>query len=209
MIIIGITGPTGAGKTTALGEVEKLGGAVIDCDAVYHELLESDKTLQNRLEQEFGDIRDDSGAVDRKKLGAIVFGDPEKLERLNAIAQRATVDRTRLLLEECRAKGMPLAAVDAIGLLESGMGELCHATVAVVAPPEVRVARIMAREGISQDYAWSRVRAQKPDSYYREHCTDVLENQEETPEAFREKAEIFFRDLLRQLHHITEGGHEQ
>ncbi len=196
MIIIGITGPTGAGKTTALGEVEKLGGAVIDCDAVYHELLESDKALQGRLEQEFGDIRDDSGAVDRKKLGAIVFGDPEKLERLNAIAQRATVNRTRLLLEECRAKGMPLAAVDAIGLLESGLGELCHATVAVVAPPEVRVARIMAREGISQDYAWSRVRAQKPDSYFTGGCGYTLNNDCATGAEFAARARALLESIL-------------
>lgn len=196
MIIIGITGPTGAGKTTALGEVEKLGGAVIDCDAVYHDLLESDKALQGRLEQEFGDIRDDSGAVDRKKLGAIVFGDPEKLERLNAIAQRATVDRTRLLLEECRAKGMPLAAVDAIGLLESGLGELCHATVAVVAPPEVRVARIMAREGISQDYAWSRVRAQKPDSYFTGGCGYTLNNDCATGAEFAARARALLDSIL-------------
>lgn len=196
MIIIGITGPTGAGKTTALGEVEKLGGAVIDCDAVYHDLLESDKALQDRLEQEFGDIRDDSGAVDRKKLGAIVFGDPEKLERLNAIAQRATVDRTRLLLEECRAKGMPLAAVDAIGLLESGMGELCHATVAVVAPPEVRVARIMTREGISQDYAWSRVRAQKPDSYFTGGCGYTLNNDCATGAEFAARARALLESIL-------------
>lgn len=196
MIIIGITGPTGAGKTTALGEVEKLGGAVIDCDAVYHDLLESDKALQGRLEQEFGDIRGDSGAVDRKKLGAIVFGDPEKLERLNAIAQRATVDRTRLLLEECRAKGMPLAAVDAIGLLESGLGELCHATVAVVAPPEVRVARIMAREGISQDYAWSRVRAQKPDSYFTGGCGYTLNNDCATGAEFAARARALLESIL-------------
>ncbi len=196
MIIIGITGPTGAGKTTALGEVKKLGGAVIDCDAVYHDLLESDNTLQDRLEQEFGDIRDDSGAVDRKKLGAIVFGDPEKLERLNAIAQRATVDRTRLLLEECRAKGMPLAAVDAIGLLESGLGELCHATVAVVAPPEVRVARIMAREGISQDYAWSRVRAQKPDSYFTGGCGYTLNNDCATGAEFAARARALLESIL-------------
>ena len=196
MIIIGITGPTGAGKTTALGEVKKLGGAVIDCDAVYHDLLESDNTLQNRLEQECGDIRDDSGAVDRKKLGAIVFGDPEKLERLNAIAQRATVDRTRLLLEECRAKGMPLAAVDAIGLLESGLGELCHATVAVVAPPEVRVARIMAREGISEDYAWSRVRAQKPDSYFTGGCGSTLYRAGATGAEFAARARALLESIL-------------
>ena len=97
MKIIGITGPTGAGKTTALREVEALGGAVIDCDAVYHQLLESDLALQNKLEAEFGPLRGEDGAIDRKKLGSLVFGDPEKLQRLNAIAQRATVERTKEL----------------------------------------------------------------------------------------------------------------
>ena len=86
MTVIGITGPTGAGKTTLLREVEKLGGGVIDCDAVYHELLKSDTALQDRLEKEFGPLRDEAGAIDRKKLGAVVFHDVEKLETLNAIA---------------------------------------------------------------------------------------------------------------------------
>ena len=94
--IIGITGPTGAGKTTALNEVEKLGGAVIDCDAVYHELLESDIALQSELEELFGPLRGEDRAIDRKKLGTIVFGDPEKLELLNTVAQRATVAKTEL-----------------------------------------------------------------------------------------------------------------
>ena len=87
MTVIGITGPTGAGKTTVLKEIEALGGAVIDCDAVYHEMLESDRALQESLERAFGPLRDGQGAIDRKKLGALVFGDPAKLERLNAIAQ--------------------------------------------------------------------------------------------------------------------------
>ena len=102
MTIIGITGPTGAGKTTALQAIEKLGGAVIDCDAVYNDVLERDITLQGMLESAFGPLRDESGAVDRKKLGTIVFGDPEKLAKLNTIAQTATVRRTQELLSEYR-----------------------------------------------------------------------------------------------------------
>ena len=153
MVLIGITGPTGAGKTTLLREVEALGGAVIDCDAVYHELLEHDPILQHELERRFGPLRGENGSIDRKRLGAIVFGDPEKLAQLNAVAQTATVDRTRALVEECRRQGRALAAIDAIALVESGLDRLCSATVAVTAPPEVRVRRIMAREGIPEDYA--------------------------------------------------------
>ena len=155
MTVIGITGPTGAGKTTLLQEVERLGGGVIDCDAVYHELLKRDTTLQDGLERTFGPLRDEAGAIDRKKLGAVVFRDPEKLETLNAIAWEAVVARTGALVEEYRAQGSALVAIDAIALLESPLRELCQLTVAVLAPTEVRVRRVMAREGISEEYAWA------------------------------------------------------
>lgn len=194
--IIGITGPTGAGKTTALNEVEKLGGAVIDCDAVYHELLESDTVLQKKLEELFGPLRGADGAIDRKKLGAIVFGDPEKLELLNNVAQTATVEKTRELVAECERQGKPLAAIDAIALLESGLKELCHATIAVIAPQEVRVRRIMTREGIPEDYAWARVRAQKPDEYFTEGCDYTLWNDGDGPEAFILQVRALLKTIL-------------
>ncbi len=188
MTVIGITGPTGAGKTTLLREVEKLGGGVIDCDAVYHELLKRDTALQDRLEQAFGPLRDETGAIDRKKLGAVVFHDAEKLETLNAIAWEAVVARTRALVEEYRRQGSALAAIDAIALLECPIKELCQLKIAVLAPQEVRVRRIMAREGISQDYAWARVKAQKPDEYFIQSCDYTLINDCETAEEFARKA---------------------
>ena len=198
MTVIGITGPTGAGKTTLLQEVERLGGGVIDCDTVYHELLERDTTLQNRLEQAFGPLRDEAGAIDRKRLGAVVFRDPEKLETLNAIAWEAVVARTGALVEEYRAQGSALVAIDAIALLESPLRELCQLTVAVLAPTEVRVRRVMAREGISEEYAWARVKAQKPDRYFVENCDHVLVNDCETAEEFAQKAQEFLEPIYTQ-----------
>ena len=197
MTIIGITGPTGAGKTTALGEIKKLGGAVIDCDQVYHELLESDFTLQSSLEDAFGPLRDESGSIDRKKLGNIVFGDRAKLEQLNTIAQRATVDKTHALVEQYQAEGKTLVAIDAIGLLESQLKDQCTATVAVLAPPEVRVRRIMAREGISEEYAWSRVRAQKSDDYFQSGCDYTLVNDCAGAEEFAARSRALFESILR------------
>ena len=195
MTVIGITGPTGAGKTTLLREVEKLGGGVIDCDAVYHELLERDTALQNRLDQAFGPLRDEAGAIDRKKLGAVVFRDPEKLETLNAIAWEAVVARTGALVEEYRAQGSALVAIDAIALLESPLRELCQLTVAVLAPTEVRVRRVMAREGISEEYAWARVKAQKPDEYFFQNCDYTLINDCFSAEEFAQKAREFLRKI--------------
>lgn len=196
MTIIGITGPTGAGKTTLLREAEALGGAAIDCDAVYHRMLDSDAALQDRLEDAFGPLRDGERRVDRKKLGAIVFRDPVQLERLNAIAQGAVAERTRELLELYREQGKSLAAVDAIALLESPLKELCKPTVAVLASPEVRVRRIMAREGISLDYAWSRVKAQKPDEYFSRHCDYTLINDCSSAEEFSQKVQEFLKEVL-------------
>ena len=202
-VVIGITGGTGSGKTSALQALEALGGTVLDCDAVYHQALREDETLRRRIRDAFGEVFRGT-ELDRQKLGSLVFSDPQALERLNGII----FDYLPGVLRR-RMEGRVLVGLDAINLIESGLGELCCRTVAVLAPGEQRVQRIMQRDHIPEEYARLRIQAQKPDSYYREHCTDVLENQEETPEAFREKAEIFFRDLLRQLHHITEGGHEQ
>ena len=202
-VVIGITGGTGSGKTSALQALEALGGTVLDCDAVYHQALREDETLRRRIRDAFGEVFRGT-ELDRQKLGSLVFSDPQALERLNGIIFDYLPGVLRRKME-----GRVLVGLDAINLIESGLGELCCRTVAVLAPGEQRVQRIMQRDHIPEEYARLRIQAQKPDSYYREHCTDVLENQEETPEAFREKAEIFFRDLLRQLHHITEGGHEQ
>ena len=195
---IGITGPTGAGKTTLLREVEALGGAVIDCDVVYHELLEGDRLLQCELDRRFGPLRGEDGAIDRKRLGAIVFGDPEKLAQLNEVVRTAIVDRTRALVEDDRRQGRTLAAIDAIALVESGLDRLCSATVAVTAPPEARVRRIMAREGIPEDYAWSRVRAQKPEAYFREHCGYTLVNDCDSAEEFSLRARALLQTILQQ-----------
>ena len=196
MIIIGITGPTGAGKTTALREIEKLGGRVIDADALYHQLLASNIPLQRELEERFGSLRDAGGAIDRKKLGGIVFRDPAALADLNAIAHRYVGEELDRRLDQAREEGCPLAAIDAIALLESGAGKRCCATVAVTAPPEVRVRRIMEREGISEEYARSRVSAQKPDDFYIGGCDYALVNDCASAEEFAARARALFQRIL-------------
>ncbi len=197
MTIVGITGPSGAGKTTALSEIKKLGGAVIDCDAVYHQILEENCNLQDSLEQAFGPLRNQRGIIDRKRLGHIVFHNPEQLERLNTVVGRFITEAVGNRIDKCRRQGYRLAAIDASGLLESPLKELCHTTVAVVAPPEIRLQRIMAREGISEDYARARISSQKPDSYYTSQCDHTLVNDCDTMQAFEQKAGVFFTWLLR------------
>lgn len=196
MTIIGITGPTGAGKTTALKELEKLGGAIIDCDGVYHKLLKSDITLQDELEQAFGPLKDENGEFDRKKLGGVVFRDPAALERLNAIVYPHIRRAVDTLLQQARQAGKMVAAVDGITLIESGLGKRCDATVAVLAPVEERIHRICAREGISEEYARSRVAAQKQDDYFRANCDYILMNDCGRAEDFSDRARTLFLQIL-------------
>jgi len=196
MTIIGITGPTGAGKTTALNELEKLGGVIIDCDAVYHELLKSNIALRCELESRFGVLTDRNGVFDRKKLGSVVFRDPAALADLNAIAHRHIVAAVKEILTKAEQDGVPAAAIDAIALIESGLADLCQTTVAITAPAQIRVERIMAREGITREYAQSRVDAQNPEEFYTSRCQHTLRNDCSSAEEFGQRARALFTQLL-------------
>ena len=184
-MIIGITGGTGCGKTTLLTEIEKLGGMVLDCDAIYHDLLQSDEQLLAAIDNRFPGVLID-GQLNRKKLGSIVFADEQALLDLNAITHGAI--RQSVL---CKLSSPPiLAAIDAIALFESGLSELCDITVAITAPTGDRVKRLMARDHIPEDYARSRIAAQHDEGWFRERCDEILENNGDL-DSFRSKCLAF------------------
>ena len=197
MRIIGITGPTGAGKTTALHALADLGAAVIDCDGVYHDLTENSAPMLDELRRRFGDgIFDSDGALQRKVLGTIVFGDEGSLADLNAITHRYVNDEVDRRLDQARGEGRPAAAVDAIALLDSDLRDKCHCTVAVTAPDEVRVRRIMARDGIGEEYARLRLAAQTPVEYFEHNSDYTLRNDGEDPAEFYRRARALFEPLI-------------
>ena len=195
-MIIGITGGTGCGKTTLLTEIEKLGGMVLDCDAIYHDLLRSDEQLLAAIDNRFPGVVE-NGQLNRKKLGAIVFADEQALLALNAITHGA-IKQSVL----CKLSSQPmLAAIDAIALFESGLSELCDITVAITAPTGDRVKRLMARDHIPEAYARSRIAAQHDEGWFRERCDEILENNGDLA-AFQAKCLAF---LTR--HGIMEENH--
>ena len=195
MIVIGITGPTGAGKTTVLHVLKELGGFILDADAIYHEMLENDPVLRYELEARFGPLTGEDGSFDRKKLGGIVFHDPAALAELNGIAHGRVVAELSQRLARARESGVPIAAIDAIALFESGAAELCRTTLAVTARPEARVGRIMAREGISEEYARARIAAQKPDQWFEERCDPILRN-DGGREDLEERARVLLLSII-------------
>ena len=198
MVVIGITGPTGAGKTTALNALTALGGRIIDADAVYHQLTATSPDLRRELEERFGPVYA-NGDLDRKKLGQVVFQDPQALADLNAITHKYVARETRRQIDAAKEAGAPAVGIDAIALLESPLADYCDCTVAVTAPEELRIRRIMAREGISEDYARLRVEAQKPSAWFQEHCDYTLENTEaDTLETFAQRARAFFASRIKE-----------
>ena len=188
-MILGITGGTGCGKTTLLTCIGAQGGLILDCDAIYHDLLRTDPALLGAIEKRFpGTV--ENGVLQRKKLGKLVFSDEKALNDLNQITHSAVKAEVLRRL----AHKPKLAAIDAIALFEGGLAELCDVTVAVTAPEEARLRRLMIRDGIDRDYAKRRIAAQKSAEWFRERCDFCLENNG-TQADFQETCLAFLRKL--------------
>lgn len=170
-MIFGITGGTGCGKTTLLNLLRDAGALVLDCDEIYHRLLQTDAAMLQAITHRFpGTVAD--GQLDRKKLGTVVFSDKAALLDLNRITHSAVKKEVVSVL----SSNPKLAAIDAIGLFEGGLAELCDITIAVTAPVDDRVKRLMARDHISEAYAKSRIAAQPSAQAFSSLCDYTLEN---------------------------------
>ncbi len=199
MKIIGLTGQSGAGKS----EVAKLllmhGIPHIDCDKVYHSLLHDGSDCTNELAAAFGgEILASDGSVDRKKLAFVVFGEkgsPEKLTLLNSITLKYVLDKCRKIIEKYKAEGKKAVTFDAPTLIESGFHRECDVILAVTAAKEVRLIRIMHRDGITESKALQRINSQPSESFYTEQADFIIENNYSEKE-LREQTEKFIREKL-------------
>ncbi len=200
-LVIGITGGTGAGKTSLLRALEKQGACVLDCDAVYHEMLKTDEELRGALKEAFGGtIFRSDGSVDVHAIGLIVFGDTGRLAALDALVKKYVPREIARRMAETDAN---LIGLDAIKLMECGLGAICDASVAVTAPVEVRVKRIMTRDGITEEYARSRIAAQQDAEYFRARCGYEFVNDLPTAAEAASAAEDFIHTIINNLKEET------
>ena len=178
-IVVGLTGQTGAGKSTA-GEMLKRRGAVwVDADEIAHDVADKEKNCLADLALEFTiDILNADGTLNRKRLGDIVFHDKAKLKRLNDLIFPYIIRAIAQTVQEMRAQGHELVVLDAPTLFESGADRFCDVVISIVAKEEVRRQRIIQRDGLSEEDADARIAAQHEESYYVRRSDFVVENNE-------------------------------
>ncbi|MDO8612146.1 MAG: dephospho-CoA kinase [Dehalococcoidia bacterium] len=161
MYVIGLTGGIGSGKSTVARMLERRGAKLLSADAVGHEVYEPGRPAWQEIVDAFGpDVVGTGGKIDRKKLGPIVFSDPEQLRRLNAVTHPRMKELMREKLEAERVSGARIAVLEAALLFDAGWDDLTDEVWVTVAPPEVAAARTAERSGISVEEALSRIRAQ-------------------------------------------------
>ena len=176
--VIGLTGPTGAGKSSLRNTAETLGFKVVDCDIIARKAVEKGTEGLKALVNTFGEeILNFDGTLNRKKLAEIAFLSDEKTKLLNK-----TIFPSIIKLVESEIENNEKVLLDAPTLFESGINEMCQKTVAVLADKEIRLARIIERDGIDEKSALIRMNAGKPDEFYKKNADYILYNNGDSEE---------------------------
>jgi dephospho-CoA kinase len=174
VIVLGLTGSIGMGKSTAAGMLLRLGVRLFDADASVHRLLGPGGSAVDAVEALFPGVRDETGAIDRRRLGARVFGDPAALRRLEAILHPMVREAERRFVMQARARREKLVVLDSPLLYETGAPERCDYVLVVSAPARVQQERVMRRPGMTESRFASILRAQTPDREKRRRADFVV-----------------------------------
>lgn len=165
-LIIGLTGPSGAGKSTVAAAFEKAGCKIIDADRIARETVANPDCIA-ALKAEYGsDIVFEDGSLNRHLLASRAFSNPQSTQRLNEITHPVILNEIVRRIAFFQQNGVETIVLDAPLLFESGADSLCTVTVAVTAPENIRLNRIMNRDAISIELAKTRIGAQHTDEYY-------------------------------------------
>lgn len=177
MKVFGLTGKTGAGKSTVALKMQSMGFYVIDGDKIARSITEKGKSALKELAKEFGcDIIRSDGSLDRKLLASRAFKDKESTAKLNGITHPIIKAEFEKELQNAENEGYSFALIDAAALLESSCKDLCEKIIVVTAPKEIRLHRILERDSITKEQAETRMNAQFPDEYYFSKADIILRN---------------------------------
>lgn len=187
--VIGLTGQSGAGKTTVSRVFSQNGFAVIDADIISREVTEKGQPCLTELSEAFGsDIINSDGTLNRKRLGSIVFSDREKLRQLNGIIYPYIIYRIISRIDELSVEGRELILLDAPTLFEANADDLCDLIISVTADESIRMSRIIARDNITPEAAKKRFESQYSEHFFVNHSDFVIINNK-TPDVLAAKAE--------------------
>ncbi len=179
--IIGLTGQSGAGKTTVSKVFRENGFDIIDADIISREVMKKGMPCLNELAEVFGrEIITAEGELDRKKLGRIVFSDKEKLRQLDSVCYPYIIFRIIQKTEELAAAGAELILLDAPTLFESNADDLCDLIICVTADTDIRIRRITARDNITPEEAHKRFDSQYSEHFFVSHSDFVIKNNKST-----------------------------
>ena len=204
--LIGLTGPTGAGKSTVCTSLMQRGWGVVDADATARLVTQPGQPCLVELAEAFGkDILTPDGALRRAVLADRAFSSPQDTQRLNAITHPHILRLIKEKVGQLYSSGKKLVALDAPLLFEARMEGICDFVVAVTAPARVRLERILARDGISRELALSRIRAQHSAQYYRQR-SDFWIDGAAGIESVRSRAGEILSQILRSDNGDTHEG---
>ncbi len=176
MLRIGLTGGIGSGKSTVAKVFETLGVPVYYADDAAKRIMNEDEELKKQIKQQFGETVYTEGKLNRKALAEIVFTDPAKLNRLNAITHPATIaDAERWMQKQTT----PYAIKEAALIFESGAQEFLDYVIGVTAPAPLRIQRTMHRDGVTREEVMARMDKQMEESIKMKLCDFVLTNDEQ------------------------------
>ncbi|MCH7712322.1 MAG: dephospho-CoA kinase [Chloroflexi bacterium] len=161
MLVIGLTGSIGTGKSEATRVLQELGAEVINADQVGHEAYTPHTESWNAVVDAFGrDILQPDGEIDRRKLGAIVFADPVQLAKLNGIMHPRMADMVAEKTEQMRSRGVQVVVVEAALMFEAGWETLVDEVWATDSSLEIVFERLMSRNGMDEQEVRKRIGSQ-------------------------------------------------
>lgn len=177
MLTIGLTGKTGAGKSTAALYLKEKGCHIIDGDVIARQITEKGSPVLLQLQQAFGeDILDEKGELIRKRLAERAFASRQGTALLNSITHPEIKRRCQKEIALAKSMSCKAAVIDAAALLEGDCKELCEKIVVVTAPEDIRLERILARDAITRQQAATRIKAQRDDEYYFSQADIIIRN---------------------------------